>query len=46
MAGGADPEMLVFDSDQALARLAQHGDAFAPVLELEQRLPDLRGSGS
>ena len=46
VAGGGDPEELVFDSDEALERLERHGDPFAPVLELEQRLPDLRRSGS
>jgi bifunctional non-homologous end joining protein LigD len=36
-----DPEMLVFDSAQVLERVAEHGDLFAPVLELEQELPAL-----
>jgi hypothetical protein len=27
-----------------LARVARHGDLFAPVLELKQRLPRLRPS--
>jgi hypothetical protein len=26
-----------------LARIEKHGDLFAPVLELEQELPDLGG---
>jgi bifunctional non-homologous end joining protein LigD len=39
--GGGDPEALVFQADQALERLEELGDPFAPVLELEQRLPDL-----
>jgi bifunctional non-homologous end joining protein LigD len=30
---------LSFDSEAALARLARQGDLFAPVLELEQKLP-------
>ena len=34
-----DPEDLAFTSDQVLARVAAHGDCFAPVLELEQELP-------
>jgi bifunctional non-homologous end joining protein LigD len=34
-----DPEQLVFTSDQVLERVAEHGDLFAPVLELEQPLP-------
>ncbi len=35
-----DPEELEFTSDDVLARVAEHGDLFAPVEELEQRLPD------
>ena len=38
--GSGDPECLRFDSEQALAR-AEEGDLFAPVLELEQQLPEL-----
>jgi bifunctional non-homologous end joining protein LigD len=34
-----DPDDLAFTSDEVLARVAEHGDLFAPVLELEQRLP-------
>ena len=34
--GGGD---LVFTSDDVLARVAEHGDLFAPVLSLEQELP-------
>jgi bifunctional non-homologous end joining protein LigD len=30
---------LVFETDDVLKRLDQHGDLFAPVLELEQELP-------
>ena len=36
-----DPEALVFDADDVLARVEEHGDLFAPVAELEQSLPDL-----
>ena len=36
----ATPE-LAFTSDEVLARVAEHGDLFAPVLELEQELPEL-----
>jgi bifunctional non-homologous end joining protein LigD len=36
-----DPELLVFESDEVLKRVEKHGDLFAPVLELEQRLPAL-----
>src|SRR5262249_39429786 len=32
---------LVFETDAVLARLNAHGDLFAPVLELEQDLPEL-----
>jgi bifunctional non-homologous end joining protein LigD len=34
-----DPDELAFTSDQVLERVAEHGDLFAPVLELEQALP-------
>jgi bifunctional non-homologous end joining protein LigD len=34
-----DPDDLVFDSEAVLARVDEHGDLFAPVLTLEQRLP-------
>jgi bifunctional non-homologous end joining protein LigD len=33
---------LSFESDAVLARVKKHGDLFAPVLTLEQRLPPLR----
>jgi bifunctional non-homologous end joining protein LigD len=36
-----DPERLVFDSEQVLARVEEHGDLFAPVLSLAQPLPKL-----
>jgi bifunctional non-homologous end joining protein LigD len=36
-----DPKLLVFDSDQVLARFKQHGDLFAPVLKLKQKLPPI-----
>jgi bifunctional non-homologous end joining protein LigD len=36
-----DPDDLVFTSDDVLARVAEHGDLFAPVLELSQPLPKL-----
>ena len=35
-----DPRQLEFTSDQVLERVAEHGDLFAPVEELEQRLPE------
>ena len=37
----ADPELLVFDSEQVLARVEEHGDLFAPVVSLKQDLPKL-----
>ena len=36
-----DADALVFETDDVLARVEEHGDLFAPVAELEQRLPDL-----
>jgi bifunctional non-homologous end joining protein LigD len=36
-----DPDLLVFEADDVLARVEEHGDLFAPVEELEQRLPEL-----
>jgi len=40
-AEAADPAVLEFDSDAVLARVAERGDLFAPVEELEQELPAL-----
>ena len=37
----ADPELLVFTSDQVLQRAEQSGDLFAPVLQIKQKLPAL-----
>jgi bifunctional non-homologous end joining protein LigD len=34
-----DPDELAFSSDAVLARVAEHGDCFAPVLALQQELP-------
>jgi bifunctional non-homologous end joining protein LigD len=36
-----DPDALVFEPDDVLARVEEHGDVFAPVEELEQPLPRL-----
>jgi bifunctional non-homologous end joining protein LigD len=36
-----EPESFVFESDELLERVEERGDLFAPVLELEQRLPEL-----
>jgi bifunctional non-homologous end joining protein LigD len=37
----SDPELLVFDTNDVLARVERHGDLFAPVESLKQRLPDI-----
>jgi len=34
-----DPSLLVFDSDQVLARVAKAGDLFEPVIKKKQKLP-------
>ncbi|MGH2712823.1 MAG: non-homologous end-joining DNA ligase [Thermoleophilaceae bacterium] len=36
-----DPGALVFEAADVLERVEQHGDLFAPVVELRQELPDL-----
>ena len=36
-----DPESLLFPADRLLARVRDRGDLFAPLLTLEQELPDL-----
>jgi bifunctional non-homologous end joining protein LigD len=36
-----DASELVFETEDVLARIAEHGDLFAPVLEREQELPGL-----
>jgi bifunctional non-homologous end joining protein LigD len=37
-----DPERLVFDTAQVLARVEDHGDLFAEALTLRQELPGPR----
>jgi bifunctional non-homologous end joining protein LigD len=37
----AEPEQLSFETDAALERIDELGDLFAPLLELEQTLPEL-----
>jgi bifunctional non-homologous end joining protein LigD len=37
-----DASVLVFEAKQVLTRVEKTGDLFAPVLELKQRLPDLK----
>ena len=39
-----DPELLVFTASDVLARVEEHGDLFAPVLELTQELPEFGGA--
>jgi bifunctional non-homologous end joining protein LigD len=36
-----DPDALVFEASDVLERIEQHGDLFAPVVELRQELPEL-----
>jgi bifunctional non-homologous end joining protein LigD len=38
-----DPNLLVFEAKQVVVRVEKMSDLFAPVLELKQRLPDLKG---
>src|ERR1700733_13500348 len=38
-----DASLLVFEAKQVVSRVEKMGDLFAPVLELKQRLPDLKG---
>jgi bifunctional non-homologous end joining protein LigD len=42
-AESGDGNHLVFETEDVLRRLDEHGDLFAPVLELEQQLPELAG---
>jgi bifunctional non-homologous end joining protein LigD len=42
---GADGKgTLIFEAEDAIARVEKHGDLFAPVLELEQELPERTGA--
>jgi bifunctional non-homologous end joining protein LigD len=38
---GGDPDALVFEAEDVLARVEERGDLFAPVATLRQRLPEL-----
>lgn len=38
-------ELLTFDSEAVLKRIEKHGDLFAPVLQLKQKLPPIRALG-
>ena len=40
-ADSGDKGKLTFEADAVIDRVEKHGDLFAPVLELEQELPDL-----
>src|SRR6201989_3236828 len=40
-ADSGDGKQLVFEADAVIDRIEKHGDLFAPVLELEQELPEL-----
>jgi bifunctional non-homologous end joining protein LigD len=40
-ANGGKADDLRFDADALLKRIDEHGDLFAPVLELKQKLPKL-----
>jgi bifunctional non-homologous end joining protein LigD len=39
--GGGDPAALQFEATAVLERIAEHGDLFAPVLSLVQKLPSV-----
>jgi bifunctional non-homologous end joining protein LigD len=40
-ADSGDGSSLVFESGAVLERIEDHGDLFAPVLQLQQELPEL-----
>jgi bifunctional non-homologous end joining protein LigD len=40
LAADGDPESVRFEAPEVLKRIEKHGDLFAPVLELEQELPE------
>jgi len=40
-----DASLLVFEAGQVIARVEKMGDLFEPVLELKQKLPDLKKTG-
>jgi bifunctional non-homologous end joining protein LigD len=41
LADSRDPSSAVFDSDDVLERVEEHGDLFEPVAKLKQKLPKL-----
>ena len=44
--GAKKPEDLRFEAPDVLERVERHGDLYAPVLELEQRLPPVSAVNS
>jgi bifunctional non-homologous end joining protein LigD len=44
LADDGDPDSVRFEAPQVLKRIKKHGDLFAPVLELEQELPEAPGA--
>ena len=43
VAATEDPDLVAFDADAVVRRVAEHGDLFAPVAELQQSLPKFPG---
>ena len=41
-----DASLLVFDASKAIARFEKMGDLFEPLLELKQKLPDLKAAAA
>src|ERR1051326_6003453 len=41
-----DAGLLVFEAPQVVERFEKHGDLFAPVLELKQKLPDMKAAAA
>jgi bifunctional non-homologous end joining protein LigD len=41
-----DAGLLVFESSQTIGRYEKHGDLFAPVLTLKQKLPDVKAAAA
>jgi bifunctional non-homologous end joining protein LigD len=41
-----DASLLVFEAKQVIARFEKQGDLFEPVLELKQKLPDLKAAAA
>ncbi|MFL5870403.1 MAG: non-homologous end-joining DNA ligase [Solirubrobacterales bacterium] len=45
LADDGDPDSVRFEASEVLERVERHGDLFAPVLELKQKLPKAPGQG-